>query len=377
MFKDLDIRDTTVMRGLAITAIVFHNYFHLVSYSVNENEFTFDPARFWNLVKALGDPVLAVQGMFSFFGHFGVQVFVFLSAFGLAKSHWDDDASWGRFLWGRIRKLYPVIGLVILPWLIQETATHWQWSLLREDCVRLFWTLAGVSNLLVLHKKVPPIGPWWFIPFIVQFYAFWPLMRRFSIRFGRGGLIALSMLSPVLVYFVDPFLRNWSANLIKTPAAHLPEVCLGIIAARYPMRLGARMVLPSCLAVVLGSMYRAIWPLSFVAALILFLAIYQGMRKMLRASRSLAWIGQHALLIFLVNGIVRLQFLQLASSPRTELMYGFVSAVTSLAVAALIQGLYAGTFPPGPPQIASRKTGSAAESLMQSAEVPMAADSFA
>ena len=89
MLRDLDLKDTSILKGLAISAIVLHNYFHVVS-PVHQNEFTFDPARFQVFLHTVARPELATQAVFSFFGHFGVQIFIFLSAYGLTKSHWDD-----------------------------------------------------------------------------------------------------------------------------------------------------------------------------------------------------------------------------------------------------------------------------------------------
>src|SRR5579862_1120412 len=120
MLQDLDRRDTAVLKGLAITAIVLHNYFHLVS-RVDQNEFTFDPGRFRVLLQMAPHPEMAIQAFFSFFGHFGVQIFVFLSAYGLSKSCWDRPEPWATFVWGRVKKLYPMFGLVVLPWIIAST----------------------------------------------------------------------------------------------------------------------------------------------------------------------------------------------------------------------------------------------------------------
>ena len=82
MLSDHDIHDTAILKCLAITAIVFHNFFHFVS-PARENEFTFDPVRFRLFLEAVRQPSLATQAVFSFFGHFGVQIFIFLSAYGL------------------------------------------------------------------------------------------------------------------------------------------------------------------------------------------------------------------------------------------------------------------------------------------------------
>ena len=74
---DFDKRDSVILKGLAITAIVFHNFYHLAG-PVHENEFTFDPTYFWVFVSSIKGPTTAIEGFFSFFGHFGVESSSFL-----------------------------------------------------------------------------------------------------------------------------------------------------------------------------------------------------------------------------------------------------------------------------------------------------------
>lgn len=334
MLKSLDKRDTVLLKGLAISAIVLHNFYHLIS-PIHQNEFTFDPTRFWMLLE-VHDPVQAIEGIFAFYGHFGVEVFVFLSAYGLAKSHWDDRTPWLSFLWKRIAKLYPVFGLVVLPWLIAISVQTGPVQALKTEGAKVFWMLAGVSNLMPGYG-LPPVGPWWFIPFIIQSYAIWPLLRGLTNRFGPRGLLAISVLSLILVYAANPFLVSHSISLKATPIGCMPVFCLGTAAARFPVHLSKPTILAAAAALFLGSIYRALWPLTYVSALILALASYMGMRPILRKSPVLERVGQYSLLIFLINGVIRLQFLQYATSPLLGLFFGFVSAVVSFVVAALIQ----------------------------------------
>lgn len=336
MLRCLDRRDTLVMKALAISAIVFHNYFHVIHYSVRENEFDFDPNRFWLLSKTMDNPVLAIQAIFSFFGHFGVQVFIFLSAYGLAKSHWDESEHWNQFVWGRVRKLYPLFGVVILPWFLYEAVLNGPVTALTTKGIEILCMAVGISSLLPGYG-LPPIGPWWFIPFIVQFYVLWPPMRRFTIRFGQRGILVAAFVSLLIVYFVNPFLVRRSINLLETPVGHLPELCLGIIAARYPTHPRNHLVIAACLIVLLGSLYRAFWPLTFASALVAFVMIYFKIRPVLRRNRVLQWIGRYSVLIFLLNGIVRFGFLPLATSPFLELVFAVISAAASFALAAFIQ----------------------------------------
>ena len=342
MLGDLDKRDTLLLKGLAISAIVFHNFFHLVC-PAHQNEFSFNPARFWVFLKTVNSPVSAIESFFAFFGHFGVELFVFLAAYGLAKSHWSDPAPWGRFMWERIAKLYPVFGLVVLPWFVVMAFHFGLAEMIRADGGKLLWMFAGISDLIPGYR-LPPIGPWWFIPFIVQFYALWPVLRWFTNRFGQRGLLVLAASCLVLVLAADRSLACWSMSLLDTPLGHMPEFCLGIAAARFRMRLHPEVVAASAAALLLGSMYRMMWPLTYISALIVSLAIYLWLRPLLRNFQILARIGEYSLLIFLVNGVVRIQFLDDATSPGAALFSCCLCAAVSFAVAAIVQEFL---LPPG------------------------------
>lgn len=182
--RTTDHRDSAVLKGLAILAIVLHNFFHFVS-PARQNEFLFHPGAFQIFLHEVSQPSHTVQALFSFFGHFGVQVFIFLSAFGLAKSHWYGESSWTQFMWSRIRKLYPTILVIVIPWTLSMLVWMGPHRLMKEIAPQLIAMLLGVSTLTGFG--LPPVGPWWFIPFIVQFYALWFLMRGQVWLAGAAG----------------------------------------------------------------------------------------------------------------------------------------------------------------------------------------------
>jgi peptidoglycan/LPS O-acetylase OafA/YrhL len=137
----------------------------------------------------------------------------------------------------------------------------------------------------------------------------------------------------------DPILAHWQINLYETPLGRLPSICFGIAAGRYSFRVPAFLVVVSGTILVLGNEFRSLWPFTFSAALILALWAYMELRNNLRESRSLERIGQHSILIFLLNGIVRDDFLSYATTPLLQLLFGAISAAASFAMAALIQEL--------------------------------------
>ena len=84
--------ECTAMRGIAILAIVLHNYCHFIGKIVKENEyqfFTSNNDRLWHALTNI-DELLPVH-LLSYFGHYGVPVFLFLSGFGLVKKYEKNE----------------------------------------------------------------------------------------------------------------------------------------------------------------------------------------------------------------------------------------------------------------------------------------------
>ncbi len=329
---DLDKKDTAILKGLAISAIVFHNFFHAVG-TVRENEFTFDPARFAVFLHAVAQPSTAIQSLFAFYGHLGVQVFIFLSAYGLAKSHWSDSASWSSFMWSRVKKLYPMFGLVVLFWAVLAAIHIGPIWVIRDAGPGLLFMLVGISNILP-GLGLPPVGPWWFIPFIMQFYAIWPLLRRLTNKFGWPGLMVLSIVCFLVTRAANPVLAHSLINLGETPIGRMRVFCLGITAARYPIRINAYLAIPAVAILILGSEHLGFAHFVSLAAVILSLWLYMKTRTLLRRFRLLEQIGDYSLAIFLVNGIVRVPFLFFARTPLSQLVLGCASAVITFAISA-------------------------------------------
>jgi len=327
----LDVEDSAILKGLAIAAIVFHNFFHVVS-PARQNEFTFGAARFGVFLDTVVQPWLAIQALFSFFGHFGVQIFIFLSAYGLASSHWNNPATWTRFMYGRIRKLYPQFALIVIPWFIVMAVHARSLAVIGGMALNVAFLFLG---LFTFHGYgTPPVGPWWFIPYIVEFYAIWPLLRGITRRWGWRGLLVTASACMAITAVVNPRLAPWSANLLLTPIGRMPVICFGIFAARYSFRLTTPLALAGLGGLLLGSEFGLLWPLSFPGALIVALWMYLQARNTLRRHPFLSRLGDYSLLIFLLNAIVRDQFLNLATTPASQLFFGCLSAALSFAIAA-------------------------------------------
>lgn len=330
----LDVQDTVVLKGLAISFIVLHNFFHAVN-PARQNEFRFHPGSFAIFLQQVRHAPLAIQAFFSYYGFLGITVFIFLSAYGLAMKHWDDPTTWTRFMAGRIAKLYPIFGLIVLPWTLvvsfQVDAREFLHSILPQIAL-LFMGLYP----LVPGYDLPPVGPWWFIPYIVEFYAIFFLLRSLTREFGWQGLVVLAVVGVAVSSLADPWLARWDINLLETPFGRMPGICLGIAAARYPVRIPAHVIFVAGAAVILGSAFAVFWPFMSFAALLVVLSAYMELRTWLRKSWLLERLGRYSIILFLCNAIIRNQLVPYATSPSSQLLLGAINAVVCFLVAAVI-----------------------------------------
>jgi peptidoglycan/LPS O-acetylase OafA/YrhL len=332
-----DLRDTCALKTIGILAIVLHNFYHSIPGATLENEFFFEPGRFETFLASVVDFRETFQSTLSYFGHYGVELFIFVSAYGLALKYWTTP-SWGSFVWGRIRKIYPMFFLAVGLWLLLRLIEHRsefpEFVLGWSD--ELVLTTLGIINL-VPGYGLPPVGPWWFLPFIVQFYCLWPALAAFSRRAGVPGLLALAVVSLGVTIVAGPFLvHKWSFNLTENPLGHMPEICLGIACARYGARVGPVSALLATVLFVLGNLRSAFWPLTFICALIVILYLYRLVAGVLRKTRFIDKIAEISMPLFFVNGFLRSPFRHITiylDRWYVELVAGWAFALFSVGVA--------------------------------------------
>ena len=115
----LNTAETAVLRGIAILVIVLHNFLHVMPQSPGENEMDFDARRGAAVVERhRGDSTATPRLLFWYFGHYGVQIFIFLSAYGLTRKFAARVPSYAAFLGSRFAKIYPPFLLAILLYLV-------------------------------------------------------------------------------------------------------------------------------------------------------------------------------------------------------------------------------------------------------------------
>ena len=307
-------------KGLGILLIVLHNFFHNIPPLIGQNEFYFNPQVTGKFIDAmLGSPTEWVRALFSYFGHYGVQLFIFLSAYGLTKRYSSERIRYVDFLKTRFSKIYLSFVICVVVYICLGFLKS---GLLTDEKVlfwdSLLWKLLLVSNFIP-GEAMQPVGPWWFLPFILQFYLVFPLMLLAYKRMGVLFLLLLSLSALILVWVVNPGLIRIGLNLNYMVVGQLPIFCLGIYFADNPgARITPAIGMLALGVFIIGCFNPPVWVATGLAATILLLILSGRYIKNLKAGsvsyRILGFYGVISLHLFLVNGFLRGPFHQLAVS---------------------------------------------------------------
>ena len=186
------------MRGLAIIGIFLHNYCHWLGPMVKENEYTFNAENVTRMNHALVHPDGQLPlHLLSFFGHYGVPVFLFLSGYGLFKKYQDVQAPVGRFLYTHYLKLFRMMAVGFALFIAVDTLNPPSWH---YDSLKVISQLLMFNNLLPRPDKMIWPGAFWFFGLMMQFY----LLYRLVLHRRHWGITALLMALCVIVQLQLP-----------------------------------------------------------------------------------------------------------------------------------------------------------------------------
>ncbi len=234
--------ECNILRGMAILGIFLHNYCHWLNPIVKENEYQyFQHNADWLLhVLASPDQNLPLH-LLSFFGHYGVPVFLFLSAYGLEMKygvHQQPTASSQQpsaiaFIGRHYLKLFKmmIVGFVAFTMTDYVTRGPHHYALL--DIVAM---LGMFNNLLPNPDKVIWPGPYWFFGLMLQLYAIYRLLLHRRSWKVTALLMAVCL---VIQLFLDPEGEALNRYRYNFMGGMLP-FGLGLLYARFGRRLSTR-----------------------------------------------------------------------------------------------------------------------------------------
>jgi peptidoglycan/LPS O-acetylase OafA/YrhL len=338
--KHFSTEQTALLKGIGILLIVLHNFCHHLAPVIGENEFLFSYDSFWNFYTLLlSCPEKFPQAFFSYFGHYGVQIFVFFSAYGLTRKYHGRPLIIRAFLKDRGFKIYfsfllclaiyLLLAAIKATFLADEKVFYWD---------SLLWKLLLISNFIP-GQALMPVGPWWFIPFIMQAYLLYPFLLKGYQKYGHKLLVGLSLLSIMGKLFINPHLLALQLNINHTVFGHLSVICLGIeLAAQKSIKIPRRYSLLALLAFILGNFNPYLWMVSDLSITVLFVAVsiaaLQTPLPNTLLTRILLFYGNISFPLFMVNGFLRSPFHNFAESHATWWI-NIVAALASLLFATV------------------------------------------
>ena len=220
--------ECTAMRGIAILAIVLHNYCHFISKIVQENEYQFFVSHNEQLWQVISHPdeLLPIH-LFSFFGHYGVPVFLFLSGYGLVRKYETSDDSCPPVRFVRysylklLRMLFVGFSLFICVDMVTPGRFQFHWD-------NVIAQLLMYINVLPEPEKTIWPGIYWFFGLMMELYIVYRLLLY---RRSSWIVVALIVGCWLLQAFCDPEGETLNRLRYNCIGGMLP-FGLGIIAAR-------------------------------------------------------------------------------------------------------------------------------------------------
>lgn len=310
----LTVEQVNLIKGVGILLIVLHNFFHNLPPALGENEFNFNPQLLGNYIEYVSTaPGELFGALFSIWGHHGVELFILTSAYGVTIACRERPKPYLKFQLHNLSKLYIsfvicVIAYVCLGLLKQQFVTE---QVLYWDS--LAWKLLLISNFIP-GQGLMPVGPWWFVPFIFQFYLILPIILWLYKRYSGAVLLLIS----VAGYAFEVSYLQVLPQLNYSPFGHLPLFCLGIyLANAKKLSLSWWHVFASLAIFSFAQLNYYVWAIGDVAIAVLLLALTAKMLFERDASsfvvRGVHFFGGISLHLFLVNGFLRSPFKALAA----------------------------------------------------------------
>ena len=230
------------MRGIAILAIVLHNYCHFAHKIVQENEYQYlqlNNDRLWQELTH-PDTLLPVH-LLSYFGHYGVPVFLFLSGLGLVMKYErsqeirsqelrsqeirsQEPGAW-RFLRYHYLKLLRMLFVGFSIFVMVDVLTPGRFPFHWDNIVA---QLLMYINVLPRPDKIIWPGIYWFFGLMLQLYIVYRLFLYRQRSLYVVLLIAVCWLLQALCQPDGETLNRLRYNFI---GGMLP-FSMGILAAR-------------------------------------------------------------------------------------------------------------------------------------------------
>lgn len=302
----LSKKNTTFFKGIAILLIVFHNYFHFRTGFGLENEENFNAKNIHLFIEYFKSFNLSNwnAAIFGFLGHYGVQIFIFLSAYGLTIQYEKKNTSTFKFIFNRLKKIYFLLffGIafcVFLFWLQGNPMS------LYDIAKKTFLLSTTISNFTTWYLYRMFAGPFWFFGLVIQLYILFPLFFRWISSLNRKNIWIPFVLSYLLIFPLHYLTANNHFSLFGNIFGHLPEVFLGISMAFFKIPNFSKSTLLVALPLfILSQFFDFFFPFSFLTITILLIYFFNLLESKSNNTiqKIILFTGKISMILFIVNG---------------------------------------------------------------------------
>ncbi len=228
--------ECNAMRGIAILGIILHNFCHWLAPVVKENEYQYFQRNvdWFNNVMSQPWNSLTTFHILSFFGHYGVPVFLFLSAYGLVKKYEEPmspsmskhDSHAFNFISYHWKKLFRMMIVGFVAFTMLDAITPGQHHYAVMDVIA---QLGLFNNLLPHPDDVIWPGPYWFFGLMIQLYIVYRLILFRRHWAWTVGLVVVCCIIQLACSPESEALNRWRYNFV---GGMLP-FGVGLLYARY------------------------------------------------------------------------------------------------------------------------------------------------
>jgi len=326
--------ECNALRGLAIIGIFLHNYCHWLRPVVKENEYQYIQRNVDNLYQVLQGSwdELFFFHILSFFGHYGVPIFLFLSAYGLTMKY-EQKLPTGPTNIQEAQATLPLFGFIKYHWLklFRMMIVGFVAFTMVDNITKgphLYKVMDIISQMGLFNNLLPHPddviwpGPYWFFGLMLQLYIVYRLLLYRRHWLWNVGLIVLSLAIQLACDPESDALNRWRYNFI---GGMLPFGA-GLLYARYvrPWSTATNFVafILSVLAILLMSFSYLTWyfvPLAICIASITFVKLISRLEvaigcKSLSFMNILSWVGSISAALFVCHPITRKIFIPISKA---------------------------------------------------------------
>ena len=304
--------ECTAMKGIAILAIMLHNYCHWLKGIARENEYTWNQWKNDRLVEAFQQfDELFPMHLVSYFGHYGVPVFLFLSGFGLVMKYERGslpEASIWRFTHYNYLKLFRIFIVGFVFFTMLDAFTPGMHRYLASEVLAM---LGMYANFLERPSEVVWPGPYWYFSVTMQLYI---LYRLLFYRWRHWSVVVVLMVGCWLWQFLYLDDMETLERLRYNLVGGMLPFGLGVLAGRWPLNMGSSptvhspVLVISIVLIILMCFNIQSW--LFVPALIVVGTIALVKLIPSQVMPYIVWLGSVSAAIFVTHPIVRKIFVR-------------------------------------------------------------------